>query len=642
MPSNTRRWLSATLQGTTVLGITLIAVVWISVAFHLDVNRRNAFDNASQTAANLARTFEEHIARTIRGEDGTLVVLRAMYERHPGTFSMIDWPKYAGMVSDVIVQYSVIDRSGILVGSSLGRPKPLDLGNREHFRFHLGRQTDELFIGKPSPGSVAGKDSIELSRRLHEPDGSFGGVIVASLDPAQLIRFYETIDVGRDGSISMVGTDGYVRARRGLKNEKLARLPLNRGVMQKIEESPTGTYMNDGKLDGVLRLVSYRKVENLPLIAVVGLSTEHVLARYEQERRQYIFIALCVTGIVAVVMLLSIAHRRKLDIAYDELQRNESLAHSRSAELRTTLENIEQGILMADASGNLQVINRRAIELLDLPPEWLETKPNLKSILCYMIGRGEFGSNGERLQRNLWDSIKNGGLGEPVQHFERTRPNGTVLEINAKPLPDGGVVRTYADITERKRAQANIARMATHDELTGLANRTLFRERVSQAIGRAQRYGETFSILLFDLDRFKEINDTCGHPAGDAVLKEAARRLSLCVREHDTVARLGGDEFAILQTKARTDEEVTQLAQRIIKTIRVPFELNGAEIILATSIGIALAPRDGADYEQLIKKADQALYQAKEGGGNYYCFCRTGVILQAPAGEVVDFARAVS
>ncbi len=203
-------------------------------------------------------------------------------------------------------------------------------------------------------------------------------------------------------------------------------------------------------------------------------------------------------------------------------------------------------------------------------------------------------------------------------------------------------MRTYADITERKRAQANIARMATHDELTGLANRTLFRERVSQAIGRAQRYGETFSILLFDLDRFKEINDTCGHPAGDAVLKEAARRLSLCVREHDTVARLGGDEFAILQTKARTDEEVTQLAQRIIKTIRVPFELNGAEIILATSIGIALAPRDGADYEQLIKKADQALYQAKEGGGNYYCFCRTGVILQAPAGEVVDFARAVS
>ena len=171
-----------------------------------------------------------------------------------------------------------------------------------------------------------------------------------------------------------------------------------------------------------------------------------------------------------------------------------------------------------------------------------------------MRDRGEFDGNG--IDPGVRTMLTGGGFDSECRVYERTRPNGVVLEVRSMPTPDGGMVRTFTDITERKRAEARIAEMATHDELTGLANRSLFRERVEQALNRTQRYGEPFALLMLDLDRFKPINDTLGHPVGDKVLKETALRLQFCVRETDTVARLGGDEFAILQAEGATQEEV--------------------------------------------------------------------------------------
>ena len=209
-------------------------------------------------------------------------------------------------------------------------------------------------------------------------------------------------------------------------------------------------------------------------------------------------------------------------------------------------------------------------------------------------------------------------------------------------LPEGGLVRTFTDITERKRADAKIAEMATRDELTGLANRSLFRNRLDQALSRAQRFGESFALLTLDLDRFKEINDTRGHPAGDAVLKEVARRLSFCVHHSHVVARLGGDEFAILQNAARSEEDSADLARRIIKAMTLPIALAGQNIDVGISIGIARAPRDGAGYDQLMTAADRALYQAKKWGTNTYCFSRTGMLAQPSSDDTIDPVRIVS
>lgn len=631
-------WLRASLQGTTFLGAVMVALIWIAATLYLQANRQADLQSATQESSNLARAFEEHIARTIRSADTTLIILRSMYEADNKSFGFIDWSSGSHLSKDAVLHYSIIDGSGKLVDSSRKPVEALNLSDREHFRFQRNAVTDELFIGRPVDGIRSGRPTIQLARRLRGWDGSFAGEIIASLDTEQLVKFYQTINIGREGSISLIGLDGYVRARRGLRNENIVKLPPNRGVLQRLETAPAGTYMNDGKLDGVHRLVSYRKVEDFPLAVVVGLAQNEILANYYNNWYKYYGLAGGITILILIVMALSVVHQRKLDRAHDWLRKSETFLRASRQELKTTLENIDQGILMVDVKGQVLVINRRAIDILDLPPEWLTSKPTLSTILNYLNDRGEFGNNGDGVREDVWELVKSGGLGVHIDHYERTRPNGTALEVRTRLLPDGGLVRTFTDITERKRAESRIAELATHDDLTGLANRKLFRDDLQAALNRAQRYGESFAVLLFDLDRFKEINDSRGHPAGDAVLKEAALRLRACVREQDTVARLGGDEFAVLQTKTQTDEEAALLAERIIKSIRAPFHLGSESFEVATSIGIAIAPRDGADYEQLVKKADDALYQAKQAGGNLCCFHRSGFLAPIRTGEVVDLS----
>jgi diguanylate cyclase (GGDEF)-like protein len=173
------------------------------------------------------------------------------------------------------------------------------------------------------------------------------------------------------------------------------------------------------------------------------------------------------------------------------------------------------------------------------------------------------------------------------------------------------------DMTQRIESEAQIHHMAHHDALTGLANRVLFLKSVEDALARLNRHGETFNILVLDLDQFKIVNDTLGHPVGDALLKEAAERLRRCTRDTDLVARLGGDEFAILQ---RTGEDQSDaalaFAERLLAAMREPYELAGAKMAAGTSIGVALAPQDGNNANQLLKNADLALYRAKSEGRN--------------------------
>jgi diguanylate cyclase (GGDEF)-like protein len=179
----------------------------------------------------------------------------------------------------------------------------------------------------------------------------------------------------------------------------------------------------------------------------------------------------------------------------------------------------------------------------------------------------------------------------------------------------------YRRTNEKKRAEKRIHFLALHDALTGLANRALFGEKVNEALARLEQVRETFSILLLDLDRFKSVNDSLGHPVGDALLKAVANRLQSCVRGTDLVARLGGDEFAILQIGAeRQGAAAAALADRIQETIAAPYDIEGYQVTIGTSVGIALAPEHGTHFDRLLKCADVSLYEAKYRGRGRYCF----------------------
>jgi diguanylate cyclase (GGDEF)-like protein len=194
-----------------------------------------------------------------------------------------------------------------------------------------------------------------------------------------------------------------------------------------------------------------------------------------------------------------------------------------------------------------------------------------------------------------------------------------IISVSRQPLKGGGWVALHEDITQRRRQEEEISHLAHHDPLTGLANRVLFREQLQQALTRLVR-GQGFAVLCLDLDHFKSVNDTLGHPVGDALLKQVSERLSRCVRHGDLVARLGGDEFAIIEANARDAAQTETLAARIVETISKPYEIDGQRIDIGTSIGMTLAPRDGDDADQLMKNADLALYRTKSNGRNGYSF----------------------
>jgi len=299
--------------------------------------------------------------------------------------------------------------------------------------------------------------------------------------------------------------------------------------------------------------------------------------------------------------------------------------------LDTALENMSQGLCMFDADGRVILFNERYTKMMNLSAASLKGR-SLADVIEFRRTNGEV----------LGDSVEFSArmVAEASEGKSRSRvietSGGRSLRLVEQPMQGGGWVSTFEDITDGRKAQAQISHMARHDALTNLPNRTLFREQLEKALSRAARKARV-AVLCLDLDHFKDVNDSLGHPVGDALLKEVARRLSECVRSGDTVSRLGGDEFAVIQAGSELqDTEATALAGRIIEVIGAPFVIQGHQMIIGASIGISVAPDDGIDPDQLLRNADMALYRAKADGRGTYRFFETGMDARAQARRLLE------
>ncbi len=288
----------------------------------------------------------------------------------------------------------------------------------------------------------------------------------------------------------------------------------------------------------------------------------------------------------------------------------------RNDELTTALNQMSQGLCMFDADKRLVVCNEQYAKLYNIAPELIQPGISFRDIIQSRIDQGAFSvGDPESYIRERIAAVEERRPSVKVQHL----PDGRSIAISHRPMDNGGWVATHDDITEIRRIEAQIAYMAHHDGLTDLPNRVRFREELDRALESARR-GVQHWVLCLDLDHFKAVNDTLGHPVGDALLKAVAERLTESTRECDIVARLSGDEFAILQGGIKDTRTATQFAERLIKSLSLPYELDGHHVVISTSVGIAVAPTDSTDADQLLKLADMALYRAKTEGRCTYRF----------------------
>jgi diguanylate cyclase (GGDEF)-like protein/PAS domain S-box-containing protein len=296
---------------------------------------------------------------------------------------------------------------------------------------------------------------------------------------------------------------------------------------------------------------------------------------------------------------------------YFRLRQRERRLRETEGRLQTILDSVHAGIILIDPSNHLVVdANDMALQMLET-----ERKQFLGSSChdficpttdgsCPITDLGQVADSSERTIRTA------------TGHFLPVLKTVTTVTLDGRPL----LLESFIDISDRKRSEEAIQQLAYYDPLTGLPNRTLFKDRLGQTLSRAQREKSMVALLFLDLDRFKNINDTLGHASGDQLLIITASRLQGCIRRSDTVSRLGGDEFVVILNSLMQAEDASSLAQKILAALSEPVSIDGHEVASTASIGIAIHPADGADVDTLLRNADTAMYEAKGKGRNTYRF----------------------
>ena len=635
-----RHWLRALAQPVTYLAVMMLVCIYCTLVYLLITDREIAEYDAGRRADNLAHVVDQSFAHIFKSVDATLLFLRKSYQRNPSTFDLATWVADPSIRNELIFDFGILDASGAVVASSFSsNGLGIDRSDREYFRAHANSTTDELFISKPVILGVNGKRSILLTRRITASDGTFAGVILAMLDPSELIKHVGTVDLGPEGSIALVGLDSYLRTRSvngtiDWKNigRKVRLIPETLGRAFQVS---AGHYWSvPGVFNNVRRLVSYRVLESFPLISVVTISEAEVYRRANENARIYWGIALVLTVATAITFGFGALRERKLMATTSEMKQTQEALALANQELIEKQYAIDQTLTVSitDAKGDIIYVNDNFCRISG------HTREELLGNNHRMVNSG---THPKTFFRDLYRKITNGEVwrGEVCNKAK----NGSLYWVDTTIVPqlgpDGKPVTYMAirvDITARKLAEAQIFYIARHDSLTGIANRTVLLAKMEEALARLRRHQEAFTILIFDLDGFKYINDTLGHTAGDKLLKELSQRLTSSLRETDILARLGGDEFAIIQSGAENQREANHreekrreenqreaaigLALRVLEIAANPFDLDGHNVTVGASIGIAVAPEDGTNVGELLQKADLALYRVKSEGRNNFRF----------------------
>ena len=482
------------------LGALVLVLLWTVIFARLSVERDAATHASMASAAILSSALEQHTIKAIHQVDQITRFVKYEFEKTPGQFNLASTVEKGVVQSDTLVQVALIDEHGMLIASTAGAiPKPVDLSDREHFRIHQLSNDDLLYISKPVLGRVSRQWTLQITRRLNHPDGSFAGVVVVSEDPSYFTSdFYNVASIGRDGVVAVISDNGSVLARSTGVGAGTTSVHLDGRLTKQVDgngdvrggftasgvyppsEHASGIYGDP--IDNVTRIVSYRHIDGYPLGVLVGLSQAEEFTDFNHTRRVYLlmatFISLAMLGFFAV------------------------------------------------ATG----------------------------LIGKLLGR-----------------------------------------------------------------EREMTHLVEYDLLTGLRNRYSTLQMLRHDVAKPENVGR-LALLFIDLDNFKTVNDTLGHNAGDIVLQMTASRLAETVSDNGMLSRIGGDEFVVVVKGADVERQAVELAEAVSHMFATPFDVRGSAFVLHASIGIALYSVSSESEIDLLKKADLAMYSAKDAGKNCYQF----------------------
>ncbi|MCD2516100.1 EAL domain-containing protein [Massilia sp. G4R7] len=582
-----------------LFALLLVAALWAGTLHMVRQEESAARAAAVEATRELVDTYEAQMARSLSGIDQTLRVLQYAVEMN-GPGAALGAMSAKGLLPpSVVFRVAIIGADGRVLAANPAVRRGSDVSHAPWFAVHRERVSHMPFvsetIGRREPHVV-------FSRRIDDAAGRFAGVASVAVDPAFFTSSYERSRQGERGLLGVAGEDGVVRAVR-----------IGDAVSwgQRIApDAIDGVALGRDGIDGEVRYTSARALNGFPLVAVVGLSEAEQMAVFAQGRRAWLLGAGAGTALLVLVVSLVSAWSWQLAKAKKRERRaQETYAAASEASpdaffvLRTV--RAPNGALLDFL---IETTNGRAEQLTGLPKAAMEGR-RMSVLLPAYLGAAIFDDLA---------AVAGDGVAREAEWLAHLAPAaGRWLQRQVVPV-EGGVVTIVRDITERKLAEQRIRHLAHHDELTGLPNRSLLRDRLGQAIREAERKGGSVGLAFIDLDGFKLVNDGLGHNAGDELLKVVGERMAQCLRRSDTLARFGGDEFVILLPDSSSDPlALTPLLEKVRQAVTEPVDVEGQEVQVSCSMGVVLYPRDGLDANTLMMNADAAMYRAKENKNSF-------------------------
>ncbi|HET7526259.1 MAG TPA: EAL domain-containing protein [Burkholderiaceae bacterium] len=507
----------------------------------------------------------------------------------------------------------VTDAQGMaILGQQIrGRP-PIDFSDREWFRVQRDRPDANLLMSGPLVSKIHGGSILSFSRRYRHADGRFAGAVTAAVPLSYLAKGLSTVDIGPHGIVALRTADLGMITRHPptqlVRASAIGSKNVSPELRALVESGQThATFHAKATADGIERTTTFRRLAVAPIIVIVGLGSEDYLADWQSESRTVVVFCLTVIavfGFGTLMLLRAMAQNRA------SLERIDLLAK--------VFEHSGEAIVVTDRHGRIVEVNPAFVRRMGYrPEEVLGTNARL------LLSPTTAPQQTEAIEAALRD--QGGWRGELTERAKDGREFPAWVTVSTL-LDAAGevshVIGNSIELTDLKQAEAQIRHLAHHDTLTRLPNRVLLQARLEQAMAAARRDGDELAMLFIDMDRFKTINDTLGHPVGDGLLVEVGRRLQGIVRESDIVARLGGDEFVLVLTGVERQgaRAAATVASKVLAALGQPYDVAGHELHSTPSIGIGVFPTDGDAADALMKCADTAMYHAKAAGRNNFQF----------------------